>query len=474
MAKSENNRRITLAFRLTFAVLATVQLTAFYWAVRAGWPSVFTIRGATASARALFDGRDEALRSIIALAAIDLAALALAYRVSRHCILGKGVGARARNEEQFARSTLDALPAHVAILDDHGVILDTNAAWREFAAASPAKGAGTFRPAQVGDNYLAVCDEAGGRGFPEAAACAGGIRAVVRGTIPAFAQEYPVPAGGQQRWFVCRVTRFPDGGGRARVVVAHEDVTQRRSAEEAMQKARDDAERANTAKSNFLANMSHEIRTPMTAILGYAEMLLDPRQTRADREKCVTTVRRNSEHLLAIINDVLDISKIEACRMSVENIPCDLPRLIDDVLALLQPRAAAKGLTLSVDLDGEIPRQIQSDPLRVKQVLLNLIGNAIKFTQSGSIRVTVSRQIQYFSHSITFHVTDTGLGMTDAQIRKLFQPFTQADDSTTRQYGGTGLGLTISKRLAKLLGGDIEVESLPGRGSTFSFTVNGG
>jgi CheY-like chemotaxis protein/HPt (histidine-containing phosphotransfer) domain-containing protein len=213
----------------------------------------------------------------------------------------------------------------------------------------------------------------------------------------------------------------------------------------------------------------------MTAILGYSEMLLDPRQTRGDRERCVQTIRRNSEHLLAIINDILDISKIEACRMSVENIPCDLPQLIGDVFALVRPRATQKGLQLSVVVDGEIPRRILTDPLRVKQILVNLLGNAIKFTEAGgSIKLTVSRQIQYFSHTIKFDVTDTGVGMLESQIRKLFQPFTQADDSTTRRFGGTGLGLTISKRLAKLLGGDIDVVSTPKKGSTFSLSINGG
>jgi CheY-like chemotaxis protein len=220
--------------------------------------------------------------------------------------------------------------------------------------------------------------------------------------------------------------------------------------------------------------MSHEIRTPMTAILGYSEMLMDPGQTQHEREKCVKTIRRNSEHLLAIINDILDISKIEAARMSIEQIPCDLPQIIADVIALVQPRAIQKNLEFKVELDGPIPRKVQTDPLRVKQVLVNLMSNAIKFTEKGQVRITLAREITYFAQTIRVDVTDTGIGMTPAQLDRLFQPFTQADNSTTRRFGGTGLGLTISRRLATLLGGDIKVASEYGAGSTFSFTFNGG
>ncbi len=260
-----------------------------------------------------------------------------------------------------------------------------------------------------------------------------------------------------------------------------------------LEKALIAAEAANHAKSHFLANMSHEIRTPMTAILGYADLMVDPTQGSSDRLECIQTIRRNSTHLLSIINDILDISKIEAGKMIVERIACSPVEIVADVASLMRGRALEKDLQFTVQYEGPIPASIQSDPTRLRQILLNLCGNAIKFTKAGEVRVVVrldpgnqhsviSNQTQPPSADsrsptapqLRFDVVDTGIGLTPEQQGKLFAPFTQADTSTTRLFGGTGLGLTISRRLAGMLGGDITIASELGKGSCFSVTIETG
>jgi signal transduction histidine kinase/CheY-like chemotaxis protein len=237
------------------------------------------------------------------------------------------------------------------------------------------------------------------------------------------------------------------------------------------------AEAAGGAKDQFLAHMSHEIRTPMTSILGFADLLMEPQQTPSDRHDALLAIRRNASHLSDLINNVLDISKIEAGQMSVERIASDLPELICAASCLTRQALIDKGLGFRIIVDGPIPRRVQTDPLRVRQILVNLISNAGRFTERGGIELKISHRPAREPGgpcTLCFAVADTGIGMSPEQVSRLFQPFAQADESTARRFGGTGLGLAISKSLAALLGGDITVRSEPGRGSTFMVEIDGG
>ena len=234
------------------------------------------------------------------------------------------------------------------------------------------------------------------------------------------------------------------------------------------------AQTATKAKSEFLANMSHEIRTPMTAILGFTDLLLESLRKQEDLD-AAKTIKRNGLYLLNLINDILDLSKIESGHMVTEKTQFSPVTMVNDVLSLMRPRAVGKHLSLESQCIGPIPETIQSDPLRLRQILINLIGNAVKFTQEGGVYVT-QRLIRSANgrDQLQFEVSDTGMGLTQEQANRLFLPFVQGDSSTSRKFGGTGLGLAISKRLAEMLDGDITVTSRIGKGSTFTLTIHVG
>ncbi len=242
-----------------------------------------------------------------------------------------------------------------------------------------------------------------------------------------------------------------------------------------IQRQRDAADAANEAKSQFLANMSHEIRTPLTAILGFAENILEPDLPEADRMTAARTIVRNGNHLLELINDLLDLSKIEAGKMQIERIEFSPVQLAADVLSIMRVRAEARKLPLRLKFISPMPQVIKTDPTRLRQILINLIGNAIKFTDSGFVELQAGLETGGDQPAqIRWSVVDTGIGLDAEQLGRLFTPFMQADNSTARKFGGTGLGLSISRRLARMLGGDVTAASTRGAGSTFSVTVEAG
>jgi PAS domain S-box-containing protein len=250
------------------------------------------------------------------------------------------------------------------------------------------------------------------------------------------------------------------------------DITQRRQMEDELRQAKEAAEAATKAKSNFLANMSHEIRNPMTAILGYTDLLMDPALSESNRQNYIAVIRRNGEHLLELINDILDISKIEAGKLTLDLQRCNLPMMLDDVANLVRPRAEQHGVELKVEYATPLPESILTDGPRLRQALLNLVGNAVKFTERGSVRIVGSLLPCWCGKpAVRIQVIDTGIGIRAEVLPRLFIPFNQGDEAVARKFGGTGLGLAITRHIAQMLGGELAATSQWQKGSVFSLTI---
>lgn len=276
---------------------------------------------------------------------------------------------------------------------------------------------------------------------------------------------------GKSRKFMVNCSPVTGAKGRVGgVLISMDDITLLEEKEKLLRQMMEEAEEANVAKSTFLSNMSHEIRTPMTAILGFTEVLkrgvnLSPEDTK----RHLGTISRSGQHLLELINDVLDLSKVESGAMDVESIPTTIGPLAYEVVKVLKVKADEKSIYLDLNITTPMPAHVLSDPSRLRQIMTNLVGNAIKFTEEGGVKLDISHDVD--KQLVLIAVIDTGIGMNDAQQATIFDAFTQADSSITRRFGGTGLGLSISRKLAEALGGAVEVESAPGSGSTFLIKV---
>jgi len=388
----------------------------------------------------------------------------------------KDITVRRRYELELAEKTailegaLDQIDDGFAVLDSNQVYILTNRAYVRNAGIPP----DFIKPRQTsGVEVLEIMARRGDFG-------PGDPLEQVRQRVVDYRQHLQLPPEHdtaiiferrtpEERTIETRATRLPGVG---RVLITR-DLTDTRRAAEELRQARDAAEAANRAKSQFLATMSHEIRTPMNGVIGVLELLSKTRLD-AEQQELAAVIAESATALLKIIDDILDVSKIEAGKLEIERVPVELVPLVEGVADTLASQAQRKQLSLVTFIAPDVPAAIWSDSVRLRQILFNLLGNAIKFTSDGHVSVEVTRRAGNGSTAaaqLRFEISDTGIGLDETARHRLFQPFVQADSSTTRRFGGTGLGLSICRRLVELMGGEIGVDSEPGRGSTFWFTL---
>lgn len=390
----------------------------------------------------------------------------------------KRLQAKLEHLERDFHTIFDSVPAMIWYRDRQGTILRANRCAAESVGLSVEE--------LIGKNYYEL--------FPDGAqkALEKDMQVILSGQ-PLYKQlrKY-VTADNRVRWVLAdRIPYWDENGQVAGVIVFAQDITEQKTAEDELHQANrrieqanrqlraaaerarilaEEAAAANRAKSEFLAHMSHELRTPMNAILGFADILQEEALTEEQRQY-VQTIQRSASNLLTLINEILDFSKIEAGKLHIEMVPCSCAEVVREAAELMEHTARSKGLEFRVDCSPDLPGVVYTDPMRLRQCLLNLLGNAVKFTEKGFIAVRVYPETAAGQKRIRFDVQDTGIGIEPAKQSLIFESFTQADSSICRKYGGTGLGLAITRRLMGLLGGHVELASQPGKGSTFSLIL---
>lgn len=298
------------------------------------------------------------------------------------------------------------------------------------------------------------------------------IRSAIARREPIAVEIVNYHKDGKDYWIRLEISPvFDDAGNLSNFISTQADITDRKRQQDALVSATEAAEAANVAKSEFLANMSHEIRTPLNGILGFTELLIEDDSDAAERHDHLHTIHTSGRHLLELINSVLDLSKIEAGQLTVELLACSPHAVLAEVVSILRVRASEKGIALDYSWEGPIPQSIETDPHRFKQVLMNLVGNAIKFTKQGYVHIVASVDCSDKSPALKVEIRDTGDGIAADRLESIFEPFVQADSSVTRQFGGTGLGLPISRRIATALGGSVDCASVVGVGSCFTLRI---